>query len=43
MDVETAFLYGDLDEKIYMECPEGMAGVTNEDVLLLNKCIYGLV
>ena len=36
-------LYGDLDEEIYMECPEGMVGVTNEDVLLLNKCIYGLV
>ena len=43
VDVETAFLYGELDEVIYMECPEGMIGVTNQDVLLLKKCIYGLV
>ena len=42
-DVETAFLYGDLEEDIYMECPAGMIGVTKDDVLSLNKCIYGLV
>ena len=42
VDVETAFLYGDLEEEIYMDCPEGMA--RNEgDVLILDKCIYGLV
>ena len=30
-DVETAFLYGDLEEEIYMECPQGMANVKEED------------
>ena len=43
VDVEMAFLYGDLDEEIYMECPKGMVGVTEKDVLLLQKCMYGLV
>ena len=42
-DVETAFLYGDLEEEIYMECPPGMTGITSDQVLLLLKCIYGLV
>ena len=26
-----------------MECPPGMKNVTSEDVLALQKCIYGLV
>ena len=43
VDAETAFLYGELEEEIYMECPEGLAGASKEDVLLLQKCIYGLV
>ena len=43
VDVETAFLYGDLEEEIYMECPPGMTGMTSAQVLLLLKCIYGLV
>ena len=43
VDVETAFLYGDLEEEIYMECPPGMMGITSAQVLLLLKCIYGLV
>ena len=25
VDIETAFLYGDLDEEIYMKIPEGLA------------------
>ena len=41
-DVITAFLTGDLEEEIYMECPEGMAHNPDE-VLLLQKTIYGLV
>ena len=42
MDVETAFLEGELEEEIYMECPAGMDSTENE-VLILNRCIYGLV
>jgi hypothetical protein len=41
MDVKTAFLYGDLDEKIYIELPEGY---DDDDTLVykLVKSIYGL-
>jgi Reverse transcriptase (RNA-dependent DNA polymerase) len=42
VDVETAFLYGYLNEEIYMNITEGL----NEDqdhCLLLKKTIYGLV
>jgi Reverse transcriptase (RNA-dependent DNA polymerase) len=52
-DIETAFLYSDLEEEIYMRMPEGYARyqleVHNKDidpnkhVLLLKKAIYGLV
>jgi hypothetical protein len=51
--IETAFLYSDLDEEIYMRIPEGyvryMLEVHNKKidpsthVLLLKKAIYGLV
>jgi len=41
-DVETAFLLGDLEEEIYMECPPGMNSHWDE-CLRLWKCIYGLV
>jgi hypothetical protein len=41
VDVETAFLYGDLKEEILMDIPEGM-DVAKEDFLSLNKIIYGL-
>ena len=40
VDVETAFLYGDLEEEIYMDIPKGMDGDGNECVQLL-KMIYG--
>ena len=43
VDVETAFLYGDLEEEIYMECPQGMSNVTKDNCIILNKCIYGFV
>jgi len=43
IDVETAFLYGDLEEEIFMECPHGLEGVTEKDALQLFQCIYGLV
>lgn len=40
-DVKTAFLYGDLDETVYMEQPEGF--VTDKTkVWLLRRSLYGL-
>ena len=43
MDVQMAFLYGDLDEEIYVEQPEGYVIPSQEDlVLLLTKSLYGL-
>lgn len=43
LDVETAFLYGDLEGiKIDMECPEGME-CEDDECLELLKTIYGLV
>jgi hypothetical protein len=45
LDVKTAFLYGDLDEELYMEQPEGfkVPGHKNKNkVMRLKKAIYGL-
>jgi Reverse transcriptase (RNA-dependent DNA polymerase) len=42
LDVEVAFLHGDLNEIIYMECPDGVA-YTGDKVVVLNKSMYGLV
>jgi len=43
VDVKTAYLYGDLDEEIYMEQPEGfrLPGKENK-VWRLHKALYGL-
>jgi hypothetical protein len=41
-DVETAFLLGELEEEIYMQCPPGM-DATDDECLLLLQSIYGLV
>lgn len=40
-DVKTAFLYGELDEDIYMEVPEGVQAASGY-VCKLNKSLYGL-
>jgi hypothetical protein len=40
IDVETAFLLGDLEEEIYMQCKEVH---DNDEVLFLVHSIYGLV
>ena len=46
MDVETAFLYGDLEEEIYMEVPVGVNEVNpnsineNDTCFLLEEEIY---
>ena len=42
-DVETAFLHGELEEKIFMECPQRMDTQSDDEILILDKCIYGLV
>ena len=42
VDVETAFLHGDLEETIFMDCPPGMKA-RNDECCLLKKSIYGLV
>ena len=34
INVEIAFLYGDLEEKNYMDCPQGMSDVG------MNECIF---
>ena len=46
MDVETAFLYGEIDEEIFMKSPVGMEeidpGSSPDDCYQLLKGIYGL-
>ena len=52
IDIETAFLYGKLDEPLYMEIPEGffefstegnLYNHTDDIILELHKTIYGVV
>ncbi len=40
MDVKTAFLYGDLDDEVYVEMPTGFEEPNR--VCKLNKALYGL-
>ena len=40
-DVKTAFLYGDIQEDIYMTPPEGLKASPNQ-VCKLNRSLYGL-
>ena len=43
MDVKTAFLNGDLDEKVYMAQPKGFVVKEKEHIgCRLKKSIYGL-
>ena len=48
IDIETAFLYGDLEEEIFMELPEGLEHVEQDIdpenyVAKLTATLYGLV
>ncbi|KAH4050789.1 hypothetical protein HBI95_077750 [Parastagonospora nodorum] len=40
MDVKTAFLYGELEEEVYLEPPAGI--LKDDSVLRLRKSLYGL-
>jgi Reverse transcriptase (RNA-dependent DNA polymerase)/gag-polypeptide of LTR copia-type len=42
IDVETAFLHGELNESIYMLPPKG-TNITNNQCVHLDKALYGLV
>ena len=43
MDIVTAFLYGPLEEEVYVEQPTGFSAKGKEDlVCLLNKALYRL-
>ena len=40
--MKTAYLYGKLDEEVYMDVPEGLEGIPEDYVLKLEKALYGL-
>ncbi|CAH2095631.1 unnamed protein product [Euphydryas editha] len=41
LDIKTAFLYGDLEEDVFMVIPDGVKAPENK-ICKLNKSLYGL-
>jgi hypothetical protein len=42
IDIKTAYLYGELEEEVYMAVPEGLQGIPEGHILQLIKALYGL-
>ena len=43
LDIEVPFLYGDLEEEIHIDCPQGLEDAKKEECVKLLHTIYGLV
>ena len=40
VNLETAFRYDELEDKIYVECPFSMKDVEKNECIFFGKCVY---